>query len=337
MRHKTYEADPIPVSMTPDKYIQGTRDVVYIIEDERIKQNQEVRDIINFASNDEHRYPTPSGPIDYVPTSKFKITVDSAAVINTNTVATKDAGLIVPVIEWNYSGGVIMKNNLIVLDILATNNWKRPIYFAITTGKDSYIGLEEYFQLEGLAYRFVPIKNVSLDGQMGRINTDIMYDNMMNKFKWGNMNVESVYLNEDNIRLAMNFRNNFARLANALLNENKTDSAIAALDKCFEVMPEKTVPYNYYVYPLAEAYYKAGSFDKGNVISERLIEISEKELKFYFSFNNKFANAIDKDKQFALGILQRINQIAGRYQQTEVAKKAEELFNNYYKLYSVKQ
>jgi len=335
MRHKTYKADPIPVSMTPDKYIQGTRDVVYIIEDERLKDYVEVRNVINFCTKDENRYPTPSGPIDYSPTSKFKLTVDSLAVMQTKTLPVKDTGLIVPAVEWTYNGSVIMKNNLIVLDILANNNWKRPIYFAITTGKESYIGLEDYFQLEGLAYRFVPVKYESKDGQIGRINTTIMYDNMMNKFKWGNMNDPDVNLNEDNIRLAMNFRNNFARLANALLDENKVDSAKAVLDRCFEVMPEKTIPYNYYVYPLAEAYYKAGAFDKGNAISERLINISESELKYYFSFNNKFAAAVDKDKQFALGILQRINQIASRYQQTAVAKKAEDLFNNYYKLYSV--
>jgi len=181
----------------------------------------------------------------------------------------------------------------------------------------------------------VPIKYTSSDGQMGRINTEIMYDNMMNKFRWGNMNDPKVYMNEDNIRLAMNFRNNFARLANALLDEHKVDSAKAALDRCFEVMPEKSVPFNFYVYPLAEAYYRAGAFEKGNQISDRLINISEQELKYYFSFNKNVAGAIDKEKQFALGILQRINQIATKYGQTETAKKAEDLFNNYYKLYSV--
>ena len=335
MRHKTYDAEPIPVTISPDKYIQGTRDVVYIIEDERIKGNQELRDLLKFATNDQNRYPTPSGPIDYVPTNKFKLTVDSDAVKKNNVVAAKDDNLIVPSIDWTFSGNVIMKNDLILLDILANNNWKRPIYFAITTGKESYIGLEDYFQLEGLAYRFVPIKYASTDGQMGRINTAIMYNNMMNKFRWGNMKDPKVYLNEDNIRLTMNFRNNFARLANALLDEHKVDSAKAVLDKCFEVMPEKSVPYNFYVYPLAEAYYRAGAFDKGNAISERLINISEQELKYYFSFNKSYASAIDKEKQFALGILQRINQIATKYGQTDTAKKAEDLFNNYYKLYSV--
>lgn len=334
MRHKTYDADPIPVSMTPDKYIQGTRDAVFIIPDSRAEGFYEVKDLIEYTSSGKHRYPTPNGPIDFLPTDKFKITVDKEAVLRNHVVALKDTSLIEPVIEWTYPSSVVLKNSLIVLDILATNNWKRPVYFAITTGRESYIGLEEYFQLEGLAYRFLPIKIKNPDGQIGRIDTDIMYNNMMNKFMWGNMNDSSIYLNEDNIRLAMNFRNNFARLATALLNENKTDSALAALDKCFEVMPEKAVPYNFYVYPLAECYYRAGAIEKGNAISQRLIEISEKELKFYFAFNKKFEGAVDREKQFALGILQRINQICNRYNQTEIAKKAEEIFTNYYKLYA---
>ena len=117
MRHKTYKADPIPVTIPAEKYIQGTRDVVYIIEDERIKGYQEVKNLIDFAMDDKNRYPTPSGPIDYIPTTQFKITVDSATAVNTKTVLPKDAGLIVPAIEWTYSENVIMKNNLIVLDI----------------------------------------------------------------------------------------------------------------------------------------------------------------------------------------------------------------------------
>jgi len=335
MRHKTYEAPPIPLSMTPDRYIQGTRDAIFIIEDKRITDHLELRELVNFAASDQHRYPTPSGPIDYIPTDKMKLTVDTAAVLKTKTVDEKDAHLIEPVIEWVYPGSIILKNHFIVLDILATNNWERPIYFAITTGRDSYIGLESYFQLEGLAYRFLPIKHESPDGQLGRINTDILYHNMMNKFQWGNMNDPKVYLNEDNIRLAMNFRNNFARLANALLMEDKKDSAIAVLDKCFDIMPERSVPFNLYVYPLAEAYYRAGATEKGNAISKRLIEICEKELKYYFAFDKKFEAAIDREKQFALGILQRINQISLRYQQSELAKQSEELFNNYYQLYKL--
>ena len=97
------------------------------------------------------------------------------------------------------------KNQLMVLDILANFAWQRPIYFAITVGNDNFMGLEDYFQLEGLAYRFVPVKTSSLDGQTGIVATKQMYDNLIHKFKWGNMGDSDVYLDETNMRMTMNF------------------------------------------------------------------------------------------------------------------------------------
>jgi hypothetical protein len=129
------------------------------------------------------------------------------------------------------------KNNLMVLDFLATNNWERPVYFAITTGAEAYIGLEEYFQLEGMAYRLVPIKSQSSEAQTGRINTRILYDNIMNKFQWGNMYDPSVYLNEDNIRLTVNFRNIFTDLPmHWLMKENQKPPSK------YLIMPWKSCP-----------------------------------------------------------------------------------------------
>ena len=96
-----------------------------------------------------------------------------------------------------------------VLDMLAHNDWERPIYFAITVGQDNFMGLEKYFQLEGLTYRLVPYEATSPDGQTGEVNVDIMYDNLMNKFTWGGLNNPDVYLDETNTRMVMNFRNNY--------------------------------------------------------------------------------------------------------------------------------
>ena len=133
-----------------------------------------------------------------------------------------------------------------VLDMLAHNNWERPIYFAITVGSDNFMGLEKYFQLEGLAYKLVPYEAKSPDGQTGEVNADIMYDNLVNKFSWGGLNNPNVYLDETNTRMVMNFRNNFARLAEALISNGKTDSALIALDKCVKEMPNTTAPFNIY-------------------------------------------------------------------------------------------
>ena len=97
-----------------------------------------------------------------------------------------DAGEIADSMKFEIGNNTLMKADLITLDILSTCDWSRPIYFAITTGSDVYLNMTDYFQLEGLTYHIVPIKNKEQveGGSYGRINTDILYDNMMNKFKW---------------------------------------------------------------------------------------------------------------------------------------------------------
>jgi hypothetical protein len=160
MRRKTYDADPVPFSLEPKQYRDGTRDYVYMVENPNLTGHQDLRSIIQFVGSDEQRtrIRTSRGFEDYIPTKKFRLAVDAAKVVANGTVAPEDAHLIVPAIEWTIDEFGLQKNHLMVLDFLATNNWQRPVYFAITTGGESYMGLEEYFQLEGMAYRLVPIR-----------------------------------------------------------------------------------------------------------------------------------------------------------------------------------
>ena len=250
--------------------------------------------------------------------------------------------------EWSIDGNYLMKNDLMILNIIANNNWKRPIYFATTVGSDNYLNLEPYFQLEGLAYRLVPIRTEARnDVVAGRVETGIMYDNVMNKFVYGNMNDERVYLDENNLRMTTNFRINFSRLAEELLNENKRDSAIKVLDKCLEVMPDKTVPYNYFMTKVAELYYRAAgvmhgdllsSTDpefsknrdlvaKANGISERLMEIYSDNMEYYLSLKGtKYFRLVDQDMNQSLYILQALSGILRQTNQKELADKAEKRF-----------
>ena len=220
-----------------------------------------------------------------------------------------------------------------VLDLLSTNNWERPIYFATTTGSNAYIGLQKYFQLDGLTYRLVPIKTVNKDGQDGRVNTDVMYDNLMNKFLFGNINEPNVYLDETNMRMTMNIRSNFYRLADALIKEGKNDSAKVVMDYSLEIIPDEKVPYNYFVMPVAEGYYKIGEIEKGNEIFWRMIEIFDEQLDYYFAFSGSRSKTYDFEKQQNLAMLQKMIQVSNRFKQEDVANKASEVFDVYYQMY----
>lgn len=251
--------------------------------------------------------------------------------------------------EWTIDGSYLMKNDLAILNILAMNNWKRPVYFATTVGSDNYLNLEPYFQLEGLAYRIVPILSNSANEIVpGRVETTVMYDNVMNKFLWGNMNDEKVYLDENNLRMTTNFRINFSRLAEELLRENKRDSAIKVLDKCVEVMPDKTVPYNYFMTKIAELYYRAGNdfqrqdtlalnsaeqngnaelIAKANAISDRIAEIYYDNLKYYVSLRGtKYFKYVEQDMSQSLYILQSLTNTLKQTNQKELSAKVEKQF-----------
>jgi hypothetical protein len=183
------------------------------------------------------------------------------------------------------------------------------------------MGLEDYFMLDGLAYRLVPVKSKADRGQPGIVNTDVMFDNLMNKFRWGNMNNPDVYLDETNRRMTMNLRNNFHRLASALINEGKKDSARMVLDKCIEVIPDNCIPFDYFVIPLVEDYYTIGENEKANALVERLIVVFDEQLKYYFQFAGKRARIYDSDIQQDLYMVQKLSQITQKYKQNDLYKQ----------------
>ena len=156
MKRAAYDAAPIPSSLGWDKYKQGTRDYLPIYD--RDIGHVELSDVISFIADDSQKskIPTSRGKSDYCPTNKVKLTVDKEKVLALGIVDSSEAHNIVDEVKWKIKGQGFAKNQLMVLDILANFAWERPIYFAITVGNDNFMGLDNYFKLEGLAYRFVP-------------------------------------------------------------------------------------------------------------------------------------------------------------------------------------
>ncbi|PID89638.1 MAG: hypothetical protein CSA05_00130 [Bacteroidia bacterium] len=333
MKRKAYLSDPVPFSMSLEQYGQGKRDVVYIMES--IKRHYNIRDLIDFVASDERKTKAQQGNeiYDIMPSKKFLAPVDSLKVLQNGTVSPKAAHLIVDALRWETPREHIRKNELMVLDLLATNNWERPIYFAITVGPGSYMNLQKYFQLDGMAYRLVPIKTESKFGETGRVDTDVLYENLMNKFVWGGIDNPDVYLDENNQRMLMNMKSNFARLAMELIQEGKRDSAVNVLDKCVDLMPNKNVPYNYYNILLAEAYYKANEIQKANEMMKILAQTTYEELDFLLSLDAEKAKFVTNNKQRDLAILAEIIRRAKQYKQTELAQETDQKFSTLFAKY----
>ena len=336
MKSKAYDSEPLPISFSHDQYVQGVRDVVYLMSDPRIKGAIELKRAINFIKDDNPKTKlTQADNSAYIPTKQLYYIVDKEAVIRNKVVGPEDYNNIVDTIFINFGNrSYLSKDELMVLDMIDQANWERPIYWAITVGRDKYLGLQDYFRLEGFAYRFVPLKSKSDNIQVGGVNTSLMYKQMMEEFTWGNMEKPDVYIDENNSRMMMNIRNNFNRLAEALILEGKKDSAIAVLDRCVELIPHKTVPYNYFTIMMAESYFKAGASQKGSEIIKLMNGLYLKEMDYYLSLDQKFANIVDEEIQRVLYFMREMNTICTQNGQENLAKEIMESFNKYLKIYS---
>ncbi len=328
MRRKAFESEPLPFSISPEKYRLGTRDIVYLFDDPRISRKSiGLKEAIDFIADD-----NPATKLQqaddaaYLPKKILSFKVDKEAVIRNKVVAPEDYDKIADSITIDLSNkNVISKDEMMILDLIAHNNWERPIYWAITVGSNKYLNLQDYFQVEGFAYRFVPIKQESSPQSLsfGRVAPNIMYDNMMNKFKWGNMNDSTVYIDENNARMMTNIRNSFNRLALGLIQENKKDSAIAVIDHCFELIPNNVIQYEYFALQLVDSYYKAGAAEKGKAIMEEALDTYNNELDYFFSLDPQLIQTQDVNEaiQRDLFYLQRMQQIAQNNGDTELSKK----------------
>lgn len=265
---------------------------------------------------------------DYVPCSEFMLNVDVKKVLANGTVPEKDRNKIVPALKWSHPTGFIRKAELIVLDILASNNWERPVYFAITVGSDAYQGLDKYFRLEGMTYRLVPVAQKVENDERGYVNTDILYDNVMNKFVWGGVNNPKVYLDENNQRMLLNVKSTFSRLADALAAENKKDSVLNVFKKCTEILPPSIVPPSYYDIFFASVLYKIGDKDDARALINNLAQQTLKELNYFGSLDPYEFSTVDNDDYRSCAITREITRVLRENKDSEYNKKWTELFVN---------
>lgn len=320
MKLKSYDSDPLPISLGHDKYIDGTRDVVFI--QEQYKVPYPAKQILDFIASDHAgtKVTTQSGKkFDYAPTRSFILPVDSAQVIANGVVKPKDAGLIEKQLIGRFQGSRMTKSDLIAFDIITNNHWKRPIYF-VSFGHSGLLGFDDYLQLDGFAYRLVPIKTTNRY-ERGRIDTDILYKKYMEEFKWGRMNKDDVYLDYFHVRTlnVIRMRMRFGRLANALIAEGKNDKAEKVLDRIIELTPNDKVPYDYFIVYLAESYYRLNKFDKANALLSKYQGILESNLKYWLEKDKKYRQSAGPTVQQDFEIMARLGQVAKRYNQMEIS------------------
>ena len=292
MKRATYEAAPIPSQLKHDQYKYGTLDVAYSLEHPRFKDSvMTIKNLMRWiASDSDATYvETESNTKEkFYPTNRIRIPVNKEKVLENGIVALKDADKIVPYIDITIDDRALFKNRILMLDILANNDWERPIYFTGGANADEeYIWLKDYLQLDGLAYKLVPIKT-PIEGKslfdMGRIDPDKMYTNIQ-KLDWKNINDGKIYLDEQTKRNSISMRNSLLRLSEAFSKKGDTAKALEILDLSLEKMPIRDFDHYSLSLGYPEAYYRLKDSKKARETSKTLIALFKEKLLWLSTFS----------------------------------------------------
>lgn len=295
MKRKAYSSDPIPSQLTHDLYRYGNRDVIY---HQKLTENRwDIKDFMNWVGSDRpetkiksylsrmgadlSEYPESTLETVFYPTNKIRVPVNKQNVLKSGLVKEKDSSLIVDYIDIDLPS-VLPKNRIMMLDILANNNWERPLYFSGGSFEaGEYLWMKEYLQLDGLAYKLVPIQTKNRNGfELGRIDTDVMYDIVM-KWDWGNSGSSEIYHDPQTRSQGLSFRSNLARLMEALIAENKIDKAKDIIELSLTQMPVKYFDFYTFAEPFLDGYYKVGEVEKARTLYAQLKGIYQDHIDYY--------------------------------------------------------
>ena len=329
MKRPAYESAPLPISADESKYAYDVRSYNYVIN--RLADSITVSDGLDYLYSDEDwTKDVPGyGKLNHLPTNKLYIPVNADAAVASGTVAPelKDSIVSRIVPDFTNKRGFTM-SEIASLDIINTNamqGWKRPVYFAVTVGSSYYLGLEDYFSRTGLAYQVVPLKGVS-----NNIDTDKMYDNMVNKFRWGGIDKATpehpLYLDENVRRMCNTHRMMFGDLVVQLIAEGKTDKALTALDLIMEKIPGWQVTHDLTSISLAQSYLDLGEKTKGEALLTEILDNSAGYLNWYKDLTSGQLRSVGNDYQKHLYIVHTIHEMSVSYGLPELQKKIEDRF-----------
>lgn len=326
MKGEMNQSAPLPITMPNDKFKAGVRDVIYY-NDAKIAGPVELKEVFDFLTSDnkESMVQYQSGEsANYLPTKNFKLTINADDVIKGGTVTADKKDLIIPEMAWTYPGKYVTKDNLAMMDILAHNNWKRPVYFASTVPSDNMLGLDRYLYSEGLTYRLMPFKPDTTAAPQENSNTLIMYNNMINKYRYGNYKTAK-YLDHESLNLFYPLITRlYATLADNLLKEGHIDLAKNALKKYDEVMPSQIISSELAVrkYYMVESLYRMGDPTLANKLANQIDDYIVDQLKYsYMLYQKSDAGLNTRDVQLFLSLLNGMEGLTKTYKQDALSTK----------------
>ena len=269
-----------------------------------------------------------------IPTDTVYVTIDKEAVRRSGMMMASDSIPDKMVISLK-GKGALYKGDLMMLELIANANWERPIYVATTVGQENYMNLGENFVQEGLANRITPFHTHDTDNRgnlipvagVANFDTEKVYDNVMNKYKYGNVSQKGIYLDETVTRMCYTHRRLLSTLAMNLINEGKTDKAKAVLDKCEKELPGYNVAHDYASgsIDMARAYNLTGQKEKAQQMVDLLWKKSQQYLQWYCSLDGYRFDGSQRDIQINIIVMNQLVDLQADIDEKKGTEKEQQL------------
>ncbi|HEY9544289.1 protein O-mannosyl-transferase family [Prevotella sp.] len=347
MKRPAYTSPTAPITWSRLDYCQGTNEYVPIQPElknqilEFYKQNPqqakqqfgdepfELKNILK------HWVLEGRGELHVIPTDTVYVTIDKEAVKRSGMLMASDTipdRMIISLAKKN----ALYKGDLMMLEMIANANWTRPLYVATTVGEKHYMNLGDNFVKEGLANRITPFTTID-PSRSKNYDTEKVYNNMMKRYKYGNLKQKGLYLDETVLRLVYTHRRLFAELATHLIQEGQKEKAIQVLAKCEREIPTYNVPYSFLSggTDLAAAYSLVGNKAKAREVINAVWKEADQYVKWYLALDSgKFSFSMSSCLR-QLSIMHSVINTT-RFIDAALADKQNRQFENYYKLYQGK-
>ena len=355
MKRPAYDSPSLPITWDRSEYEEGTNEYVPVqpefkksidalyaqAEKEALTGNPEARINVQkeFGENPyelknilKYWVRGKNPDLRVIPTDSIVIKVDKEAV--------RRSGMLIPgdtipdYMHISLKGKrALYKSELMMLEMLAESNWERPLYIAVSVGQENQLGMSNHFIQEGLAYRFTPFDT----NKTGiRIDSEKMYDNLMNKFKFGGIDKPGIYIDENAMRMCYSHRRIFSQLIDQLLREGKNDKARKALDYVEKMIPAGNVPYDWQngSLTLAEAYYKLNDLENGDRLTAALGDKAVEYMTWYMSLDEHRFLISAREFEYHWALLNEVVKKMEQYKSTlapTYRDKLETLYDLYVK------
>ncbi|TJY31713.1 glycosyltransferase family 117 protein [Pontimicrobium aquaticum] len=352
MKRKAYESDPIPSQLTHDQYKYGTRDVLPVEQILPDSVSLDIKEALKFVTSNnarsKYKYVAQQKGWDinsmrpqdletnYLPTKHLRISVDKASVLKHGIVKAKDADKIESYVDIEITSNSLPKNRLLMLDIVANNNWERPIYFTGGAfGDGDYIWMKDYLQLDGLCYKLVPIRT-PIDRanpfDMGRVDTDLMYEQVKN-WDWGNSGGD-IYHDVETRKNGISYRGNLARLIEALINEGELEKAEEMTDLAMEKMPVDIFGFYTLLEPYISAYYEVEANEKGRQLYIDVSMKYQENLTYFSTLSDKKQTQLIDEISTDIARYRGLIDVLMRYEEQPFVEAEMQKYNNFIRLFT---